>query len=113
MPNTPGYTDYILEQLERVGPITSRRMFGALGIYSDALFFAIVDNDTLFFKVDDTTRGAYLDAGMPPFMYSAEGIAMGYYQVPADVLEDDRRLAEWMRRSLEVARAAPPKKRRR
>jgi DNA transformation protein len=112
MANTPGYTDYILELLERVTPVTSRRMFGALGIYNDGVFFAIVDDDALYFKVDDTTRDEYVAAGAPPFDMG-DATSRGYYQVPADVLEDDRRLAEWMRRSLQVARTAKGSKKRR
>ena len=109
MPVSNGYVDYVIEQLESVAPVTSRRMFGALGIYSDGLFFAIVDDDTLYFKVGDANRQEYLDAGMPAFMPG--GQSMGYHQVPAEVLEDTALLRGWMARSLEVARSAPSKKR--
>lgn len=108
MPISQSYVDFILEQLSRVSPVTSRKMFGALGVYSDGKIFAIVDDDTLYFKVNDSNRQEYLDAGMPGFMPG--GMPMGYHQVPADVLEDDRKLGEWMRRAIAVAHAAKPKK---
>jgi DNA transformation protein and related proteins len=109
MPISQGYTDFILEQLGRVAPVTSRKMFGALGIYADGKIFACVDNDTLYFKVNDTNRQEYIDAGMPPFMPG--GMSMGYYQVPAAVLEDGRQLAAWMRDAIAVAHTVKPKKR--
>jgi DNA transformation protein len=52
----PGFTDFVVEQLDGSGPITTKRMFGGVGIYSRDTFFAIIDNDILYLKVDDTTR---------------------------------------------------------
>jgi TfoX/Sxy family transcriptional regulator of competence genes len=40
-------------------------MFGGVGLYSGTSFFGVVDNDTLFFKVDDATRPKYRNAGCP------------------------------------------------
>src|SRR4030095_9214715 len=46
------YLAYVLEQLDAVRGVVTKRMFGGVGIYSDDVFFAVIDNDTLFFKVD-------------------------------------------------------------
>ena len=55
------YRTYVLEQLGRVTQrIRSKSMFGGVGVYSGDHFFALVDNDTLFFKVDDATRGDFV-----------------------------------------------------
>jgi TfoX/Sxy family transcriptional regulator of competence genes len=53
---SPGFIDFVVEQLEGCGPIVTKRMFGGVGIYSGDTFFAIIDNDILYLKVDDTTR---------------------------------------------------------
>ncbi len=50
------YRDFVLEQLAPAGRVTSRAMFGGVGLYLDGLFFALIDDDTLFFKTDDATR---------------------------------------------------------
>jgi DNA transformation protein len=82
-------------------------MFGGIGIYSDGTFFAVIDNDTLFFKVDETLAKRYRDKGMPPFApIPGAKPMMGYYQVPPDVLEDDAALARWAKDS--IASAAKP-----
>jgi DNA transformation protein len=82
-------------------------MFGGVGIYAAELFFALLDDDTLYFKVDDATRPQFEDRGMAPFRpYGEDGEIMGYYEVPADVLEDPEELAAWVGAALGVARRA-------
>jgi DNA transformation protein len=41
-------------------------MFGGVGIYAAELFFALLDDDTLYFKVDDATRPQFESRGMTP-----------------------------------------------
>jgi DNA transformation protein len=82
-------------------------MFGGIGIYAAELFFALLDDDTLYFKVDDVTRPQFEDRGMTPFRpYGEDGEVMGYYEVPADVLEDPEELGAWAGAALGVARRA-------
>jgi DNA transformation protein and related proteins len=95
------YLAFVLEQLAGVRAVVTKRMFGGVGIYSDGVFFAVIDNDTLFFKVDDALRPRYHAAGMPAFAPMPGKPAMeGYYQVPPTVLEDADELAKWAKRSL-------------
>ena len=58
-------------------------MFGGVGIYAQGLFFALIAEDRLFFKVDDTTRPEFDQFGMEPFRPFGEDSAMGYYELPA------------------------------
>jgi len=99
------FLEYILEQLERAGRITSRRMFGAVGLYCDDTFFAVIDDDTLYFKVDDVTRPEYQARGMKPFVPYKDKpeVSMNYYTVPADVLDDAEELVKWAKRSASSA----------
>ena len=101
------YKEWLLEQLGRVRPVTARQMFGGVGIYVEDAFFALLDNDTLFFKVDDTTRPDYEARGMKPFQPFGEGTrAMGgYYEVPVDVLERIELLEVWMGKAVRMAEA--------
>ena len=117
-----GFLEFVLEQLAGLGGVSSRRMFGGAGLYAGDVFFAVLDNDTLFFRVDDATVGPYKKARMPPFQpYPGDPTtSFGYYQVPARVLEDPDVLVAWARRAVEVAsrsrrrqkKAATGKKRR-
>jgi DNA transformation protein and related proteins len=104
------FLQYVLEQVERTGRITQRKMFGAVGLYCDEVFFAVIDDDTLFFKTSEETRPDYLSRGMKPFMpYKDKPDASNsYFTVPADIIEDAEELVVWARRS--VAAAAAKKK---
>jgi DNA transformation protein and related proteins len=101
------FLSFVLEQLAAVRLVVTKRMFGGVGIYSDGTFFAVIDNDTLFFKVDETLGKRYRDRGMPPFMpvpgATPPKSTSGYYQVPPDVLEDADALARWAKDSIAIA----------
>ena len=105
------YLAFVLDQMSGLAGIVTKRMFGGVGIYSDARFFAVIDNDTLFFKVDETLAARYRARGMPPFapIPGAKPIT-GYYQVPPEVLEDGTELLRWADESIRLA-AKPRKKR--
>lgn len=104
----PSFREFVLDQLGRVAPgIRGRGMFGGVGIYSGDLFFALIGDDTLYLKVDDTTRADFVEAGMGPFMpFGDGGEVMQYYELPADVLEEPERLKPWAEKAIEVARRA-------
>lgn len=87
-------------------------MFGGVGLYSGQSFFGIIDNDTLFFKVDDETRPKYRKKKMPAFAPIPGQAAMeGYYQVPLSVIEDAEELGAWAREAIAVSRKAPLRRR--
>jgi DNA transformation protein len=105
------YIAFVQDQLSGLGMIQVKRMFGGAGLYSDNLFFAIIENDTLRFKVDDSNRTDFEEAGMGPFKpFKDKPGIMQYYEVPIDILEDTLELEEWARKALAVARAATQKK---
>jgi DNA transformation protein len=113
MPVTAEYREYVLEQLGRVAPVTHRSMFGGVGIYSDGLFFALMDNDALYLKVDDSNRGDFEAVGTGPFSpFGDPSMVMQYYELPADLLEDPEALRPWVFKAIDVARAARRKKKR-
>jgi DNA transformation protein len=87
MPFSEEYLDYVLDQLKSIGPVIARKMFGGVGLYWNGVFFALIADDTLYFKVDDSNRSDYEAVGMGPFKPFAEkSYAMQYYEVPADVV---------------------------
>jgi DNA transformation protein len=100
---------YVLEQLTELGGVSSRRMFGGVGLYSDEFFFGLIAEDTLYLRVDDGNRADYTARAAAPFRPYADRpqLSMSYYEVPPEVLEDARQLAEWARRSVAVAQRSP------
>ena len=108
-----GFRTFVLEQLARTTPgLRARSMLGGVGIYAGDLFFALMHDEVLYFKVDDHTRGRFEELGMEPFRPRGDGgEVMQYYEVPADVLEDAEALAPWAVRAVEVARRGRTRKR--
>lgn len=104
----PQFLAYILEQLAGLKDLRSRRMFGGVGLYSGELFFGLIDDDTLFLKTDASNSAEYIARNMPRFMPFPERpeAVMAYYQVPADIIEDNEELQGWARRSVAVALAS-------
>jgi DNA transformation protein and related proteins len=103
-----GFRGFVLEQLGRVlHNVRGRSMFGGVGIYSGDLFFALIDDDTVYFKVDDITRPEFERRKMDPFRpYGPDGEVMQYYCVPGEVLEDAEALDDWVQRAIAVAQRA-------
>ena len=110
---TTAFRAFVLDQLEELGPVTSRSMFGGVGLYCRDVFFGIIARDVLYLKVDDVTRADYEGAGMHPFKpYPKRSGSMQYYAVPVDVLESAADLVTWARKAVGAARrAADPSRR--
>jgi DNA transformation protein len=108
---TPGFAAFAVEQLDGCGAITTKRMFGGVGIYAGDVFFALIDNDILYLKVDDSTREGFERAGGVPFRpFGDERGTMQYYSAPVSVLEDADALCVWGRQAIAVAIAAKGRK---
>jgi len=105
---SPTFRTFVLEQLGRCVPsIRSRAMFGGVGIYAGELFFALIADDTLYFKVDAVTRPEFERRGLEPFRpYGEHGEVMSYYRVSEELLEDAEELRGWVAQAVEVARRA-------
>ena len=105
MPVSSSFRTFIVDQLSRVAPrVRTRSMFGGVGIYSGDLFFALIADDALYFKVDDSNRGDFEARGMGPFRpYGDNGETMQYYQVAEDLVEDPDALRPWAEKAIAVA----------
>lgn len=114
---SPSFRAFVLEQLEPFAAIQAKPMFGGVGVYGDGLFFALLDDDRVYFKVDASSRGDFEALGMGPFLPfgDPERPMRGYYELPGDLLEDPERLEPFVRKALAVAgqaKAKPVKKKR-
>lgn len=104
------FLEFIVDQLSRIPAVTSRRMFGGIGLYQGTTFFAIIDDGRLYFVTDDETRADYESRGMKPFQYAPGKFIHTYYEVPVDVLEDDTDLQSWARAAVAAQRRRGAKK---
>lgn len=106
------YADYLLEQLQALGGISIKRMFGGYCFLKHDLAFAILPNDSLYFVVDEQTRPQYEQAGMHNFAYDNKKGRIQvkrYYAVPEEVLADTDTLQAWARTAIQSAQRTPTK----
>ena len=94
------FRDFVLDQLQLLGQVDCRRMFGSYGLYHDGVFFGILPQGRLYFKTNAVTRMAYVQRGMQPFRPSARQTLKNYYEVPVDILEDHEQLTVWARQAV-------------
>ena len=109
------YKDYVLEFLEPLFPIRISRFFGGIGLSYDAVQFAMIMGNSLYFAVDEYTRKKYERAGMQPFSYMAKRGRIQvrkYFELPEDVLNDPEQLRLWAHEAIQVAANTKKSKRR-
>ncbi|MBT4043963.1 MAG: TfoX/Sxy family protein [Rhodospirillaceae bacterium] len=103
---TPEYRAYIEDLVAPLGHVTTRRMFGGLGVFYRGLMFALIARDVLHFKVDELNRPDYEAAGMDVFSYQRNGKTRGlksYWTVPVDVLDNEDEFLVWARGAADAA----------
>ena len=114
-----GFVDYVLyDAMQGISGLTAKAMFGGHGLYKDGVVFGIIADDELYFKVDEKNLPQYKERGSQPFTYEGKNhkmIAMSYWEVPAEILEDREPLAKWVTASVAASqrRAKTKKKNRR
>mgnify|MGYP000017281187 FL=1 len=107
------FVSYVVELMQSLGPVRSKRMFGGHGIFLEGLMFALVIRSTLYFKADAETQGDFEARGLGPFSYSKQGreFSLSYFEAPEEAMEDEAEMFGWASRAYTVAlRAASRKK---
>jgi len=101
------FLEYVLsEVLSGIDGVSSRAMFGGYGIYKEGVIFAIIADEQLYFKVDETNRKDYEQYDSHPFIYSQgkhKSTTMSYWELPADIQEDRGEIAKWVDKSYQVS----------
>jgi DNA transformation protein len=108
------YLAYAIDQLSQCINVRTRRMFGGVGIYHEDAFFALIDDDQLYFKVNDSTREEFVSRGAQPFRpvgANSKIVTLSYYTLPPEVLEDVDELKPWTLKAIAVAHGAKSKER--
>ena len=109
-----GFFEYVKNDVLREIPgITSRPMFGGISFYKDGVIFGMIapmgDEEKLFFKVGESNIKDYEERGMKPFSYQAKNgktVAMAYYEVAEEILENQEQVREWVQRAVLVSSEA-------
>jgi DNA transformation protein len=107
------FAEFLREQLAPFGRVTMRRMFGKTGVFCDGLMFAMVRDNTLYFRVDDDNRAAFKEAqSFPPLNYAKQGgtIDLSFWRAPERLFDEPDELVTWARAALAAARRVAAKR---
>ncbi len=110
---SPEFKEFLIEQMAGFGAVTIRSMFGGAGVYHNSLMFALIDDDMLYLKADESTKSAFEAEGLTQFVYLAKGgtkMEMGYWHIPPRCLDEPDEMAKWCREAYDVALKAATKK---
>ena len=92
--------EVLVDDLAAITDLSSKRMFGGVGIFADGTMFTIVDGaGRVFFRVNDSTVNRYTEAG------SEKHGRMPYWLVPETVLNDPEEVVIWAIQALQAAQA--------
>lgn len=97
------FHDYVIDEVLREIPgITSKSMFGGWGIYKNGIFFALIADNELYFKVDEENKKDYEELGSEPFVYQSKNgpITMSYWILPEEIRDDLEKLRTWIDKSV-------------
>ncbi len=106
------FVHFVVENLQSLGPVVAKRMFGGHGLFLHDVMFALVAWDTLYFKVDEINRPAYDERGLGPFSYVGQKgrtATMSYCEAPPEGLDDAETLRAWASEAYAAALRAQPR----
>jgi DNA transformation protein and related proteins len=92
------YKQKVLKQFTNIGPISAKNMFGGVGIYFEDHFFAVIVEDKLYFKTDETNREDFKRMNMKPWE-----INKNYYELPEKIFRELGELKVWVDKAVGVA----------
>ena len=71
------FTAYVIDLMQGIGPVTSKKMFG------------LIAGNELYLKTDEENSNEFDALGLPPFVYSKQGkeLKMSYIQALAETME--------------------------
>lgn len=96
---------YVAEQLAPLGRISSRAIFGGVGVFIDDRLLAIVMGEKLYLHTDKSNLDDYVSRGMQQFKPypNAFDLTTDHHEVPQDVVNDADQLKVWGERALNAA----------
>lgn len=107
------FHEFVQELFSGLGAIHIRRMFGGAGVFREGIMFALLADETIYLKADETLRSRLMQEGGEAFLYvrSADSrpIDLGYVSMPTHAMDDPEDAAGWGRLAFEVAVAAKSK----
>jgi DNA transformation protein and related proteins len=107
------FAAYVVDLMQSIGPVESKRMFGGFGVFLDGLMFGLITGNVLYIKADEDSKKDFLQLGLLPFSYSKKDktMSLSYYQAPEEAMENVEIMSGWANKGFAAALRAAAKKR--
>jgi TfoX/Sxy family transcriptional regulator of competence genes len=108
--------EYIIEQLDALGNVTTKRFFSGTSLNIGGLQLGFVSSEeTLYLRLNTDDRAELETLGGEPFSYSRKTgkttSTPGYFSVPSEIIDDRDAINDWCLRAYAYARETyKPKK---
>jgi DNA transformation protein len=103
------FKEFLEELYAPMGGVTVRAMFGGLGVFKDAVMFALAVDDVLYLRADPTSGGVFASENAPQFIYkgmTGREVAMPYWRLPERLYDDPDDFIIWSETAFAVAMRA-------
>ena len=99
------FAAYVVDLMQSIGPVYSKRMFGGFGVFLDGMMFGLIMINTLYLKVDEENLKEFDELGLKPFTYKKKGqeMKLSYYQAPEEAMESMEIMRAWGNRRFGAA----------
>lgn len=97
------FVEHVSDLLSPIGALTEGKFFGGHAFKYRQVQFAMIMGSTLYFRVNEHTRGRFELAGSKPFSYSTKnGVVQvrKYFAVPQQILENQEELLVWAKQAI-------------
>ena len=94
---------FAVELFSALPNLTTRKMTGALCLYSDGVIFAVAGEDGIYLKARGSMPDALQAAGSRQFKIERKDGTVGtngYWTLPEPALDDPQLACDWARRAL-------------
>jgi DNA transformation protein len=98
--------EHLTELFAPLKGVTFKRMFSGYGIMKDAMMFALISRDELYFKADDDLAARFRAEGSRPWTPTMRGkvMTMPYWLVPERLFDEPDEFAAWARDAFDATR---------
>ena len=103
------FVAFVREQLTPLGALTDGTFFGGHALKQHGRQFAMVMGNTLYFRVDDTTRPDFEKRGCQAFSYATKTKVVQvrkYFSAPLELFDDQAQMLNWARQAIRAASSA-------
>ena len=103
------FVNHVRELLGPLGELSDGSFFGGHALKHGGRQFAMIMGNTLYLRVDDQTRPAYVAKGSKPFSYLTRVRRVEvrtYFAAPEALLDSQPELLAWARQAIGAAAGA-------